>query len=196
MPRQSLRWRRREIERFSGLGLRSRRSQASAATTSIVERGIIGRRAWLSGLSAVAFTLVPRRGMAAHPGTSRQVDGLVIYFVVVPSAFVLGHPAEHTGRGLHDAAPEGRYVHHLLVALFDSAKGTRVTDASVTAVIQGGRQTSPSRTKFELMTIGDTQIYGGFARLPPRDRYSIEVEVVRPGAGTIRTVFSHQHLQP
>lgn len=196
MPRQSLGWRRREIEASVGLNLESHRSPASAATTSIVQRGSIGRRAWLSALSAVAFTLVPRRGMAAHPGTSRQVDGLVIYFVVVPSAFVLGHPAEHTGRGLHDNAPEGRYVHHLLVALFDSAKGTRVTDASVTAVVQGGRQTSPSRTKLELMTIGNTQIYGGFATLPPRDRYSIEVEVVRPSDNPVRAVFSHQHLQP
>jgi hypothetical protein len=140
--------------------------------------------------------MVPHRVMAADPGTFKQADGVVIYFAVVPAAFVFGHPAEHTGGGMHGGTPEGRYVHHLLVALFDSATGMRITDASVVAVVQGGRQPSETRIELTPMTIGGAQAYGGFATLPPRDRYHVEIEVARPGAAAVRAVFSHQHLQP
>ncbi|MBL6613149.1 MAG: hypothetical protein ISP45_03975 [Reyranella sp.] len=142
------------------------------------------------------FAMVPHRVMAADPGTFQQVDGIVIYFAVVPAAFVLGHPAEHTGGGMDGGIPEGRYVHHLLIALFDAATGMRITDASVVAVVQGGRQPSATRIELAPMTIGGAQAYGGFATLPPRDRYHVEIEVTRPGAAAVRAVFSHQHLQP
>jgi hypothetical protein len=168
----------------------------AAVATSVVRPESVKRRAFLAGFFAIAFAAMPGRVMAEH-GTFQQVDGLVIYFVIVPTAFVLGHPAEHTGRGMHGDTPDGRYVHHLLVALFDAATGVRITNASVTAVVQGGRQPSETRVELLPMTIGGAQAYGGFATLPPRDRYRVEIQVVRPSdAAPVRAVFSHQHLQP
>ena len=173
-----------------------RREHFATVVSSVARSESVVRRTFLTALAVGMFAMVPHRVMAADPGTFQQVDGIVIYFAVVPAAFVLGHPAEHVGGGMHGGIPEGRYVHHLLVALFDSATGMRITDASVMAVVQGGRQPSATRIELTPMTIGGVQAYGGFATLPPRDRYHVEIEVARPGATAVRAVFSHQHLQP
>lgn len=156
----------------------------------------IGRRTLIGTLSIVASMMVSGHVMAADPGTLRQVDGLAIYFAVVPAAFVLGHPAEHTWRRMHGGEPEGRYVHHLLDAVFDAATGARITDARVAAVVRSGLRPSQGPIELRPMTLADAQAYGGFAVQLPRDRYLIEIEVARPGAAAMRTVFSHQHLQP
>lgn len=125
-----------------------------------------------------------------------RADGLVVYFAVVPAAFALGHPVDHTGRDMHRNGPDGRYVHHLMVAVFDSVTGVRITNANVTAVVQGAPKPSDGRVRLESMAVGGAQAYGGLATLPPRHRYRIEIEVVRPGAAPVRATFMHQHLQP
>ncbi|MBI2742254.1 MAG: hypothetical protein HYX38_37665 [Rhodospirillales bacterium] len=156
----------------------------------------IGRRASLAALSALVLAATPSRAMALHE-TVQQADGLAIYFTVIPAAFARSHPPDHTGRDMPSTAPKDQYSHHLIVALFDSTTGMRITDASVVAVVQGGRQSSATRIELEPMAIAGGQAYGGFANLPPRDRYRFEIEVVRPGGGAVvRAVFSHQHLQP
>lgn len=125
-----------------------------------------------------------------------RADGLVVYFAVVPAASALGHPADHTGREMHRNAPDGRYLHHLMVAVFDSTTGVRITNANVTAVVQDVSKPSVSRLSLEPMAVGGAQAYGGLATLPPRHRYRIGIEVVRPGAAPVRATFVHQHLQP
>lgn len=156
------------------------------------------RRALLAALSVLVFAATAGSVMADDaPDTGHRADGLIIYFAAIPAAFVRAHPAEHTGREMHGDAPDGRYVHHLIVALFDSKTGMRITDASVLAVIRGGISQSEARVELGPMAIAGAPVYGGFADLPPRDRYRIEIEVVRPGGGAaLRTVFWHQHLQP
>lgn len=162
----------------------------------VARRECIKRRAVFAALSVVASVTTSSPVVAAEPGSLQQVDGLAIYFAAVPAEFVLGHPAEHTGRGMHGGAPDGHYVHHLLVAVFDAATGKRITDASVTAVVRSGLHRSQGPIELGPMMLGGAQAYGGFAEMPPRDRYRIEIEVVRPGAAAVRAVFSHQHLQP
>jgi hypothetical protein len=169
------------------------------ATAMPVRRGkSMSRRTLLATLSTLVFAATARPIMADDmPDIGHRVDGLVIYFAAIPAAFVLAHPAEHTGRQMHADEPDGRYVHHLIVALFDSKTGVRIADASVMAVIRGGVSPSEARIDLGPMAIAGAPAYGGFADLPPRDRYRIEIEVVRPGGGaTLRTVFWHQHLQP
>ncbi|MGE3703181.1 MAG: hypothetical protein AB7G08_31205 [Hyphomicrobiaceae bacterium] len=169
------------------------------ATETPVRRGkSMGRRALLAALSVLMFAATAGSVMADDmPDAGHRADGLVIYFAAIPAAFVLAHPAEHTGRGMHGDTPDGRYVHHLIVALLDSKTGVRITDARILAVIRGGVSPSETRVEFGPMAIAGAPVYGGFADLPPRDRYRIEIEVVRPnGDAVVRTVFWHQHLQP
>ena len=161
------------------------------------EEGRRGLLAALPGLVLAAAAVIPRRAAALDPdGDFQQVGSLVIYLAVIPAAIVRGHPPEHTGRGLHGGVPAGRYVHHLLLALFDAATGARITDAEVTAVVHG---LSHPEDRIELgpMTVAGASAYGGLATLPARDYYRIEVEVRRPGApAPTRAVFHHRHFQP
>lgn len=148
-------------------------------------------------IALLSLLIVATAGSAvADDMESVRADGLVVYFAVVPAAFALGHPADHTGREMHRDAPDGRYVYHLMVAVFDSATGVRITNANVTAVVQGDRRPADSRIRLESMTVGGAQAYGGLATLPPRHRYRVEIEVVRPDAAPVRATFTHQHLQP
>jgi hypothetical protein len=169
----------------------------TTAMTPVGQPRNVGRRTLLTVLPVAVLAAAPHRAMAAdNPGTRQQLDGLVIYFAVIPAGFVLGHSAEYTGREMDGSTPEGRYVHHLLVALFDSTTGVRIANASVTAVVQGGHQRSEDYVELGPMTIGGAQAYGGLATLRPRDRYRIEIDVVRPGTPAVRAIFYHQHLQP
>jgi hypothetical protein len=155
------------------------------------------RRVLLGAVTSLAFASLPRGAGAVHPeGALRRAGDLVVYLGVVPAAVVHGHPPEHTGRGLHGGAPEGRYVHHLLVAVFEEATGARVTNAAVTATIYGRRRSPETRITLEPMTVSGAMVYGGFATLPPRDYYRLEVEVLRPGAAAVRATFPHRHFQP
>ncbi len=156
------------------------------------------RRALLAVLSSCALVAAARQATAVHAeGTFRRTGDLIVYLAVVPAAITRGHPPEHTGQGMHGGPPEGRYAHHLLVALFDEKTGTRINGAEVTAVVHGLRHTPEERVALEPMMVGGVQAYGGFATLPARDYYRIEIEVVRPGStASVRAVFPHRHFQP
>ncbi|WP_424139872.1 hypothetical protein [Roseomonas chloroacetimidivorans] len=159
------------------------------------------RRGLVAAIAAVVVTTavaVSRPASAVDPdGAFRRSGDLVIYLAVIPAAVVRGHPPEHTGRGLHGGPPPGRYVHHLLVALFDARTGTRVADADVKAVVHGLRHAPEERIELEPMVVGGAQAYGGFATLPARDYYRIEIEVNRTGGtAPVRAVFPHRHFQP
>lgn len=158
-----------------------------------------GRRSLLLGAGSAWMLAAgpPPAGAAEPDGAFRSAGGLAVYLGVVPAAVVRGHPPEHAGRGMHGGPPEGRYAHHLLVAVFDAATGARVSDAAVAAVVHGLKHSPEDRVALEPMTVGNAPAYGGFAELPPRDFYRIEVEVRRPGAAApVRVVFRHRHLQP
>ncbi|TCZ61052.1 hypothetical protein [Roseicella aquatilis] len=155
------------------------------------------RRVLPGAIIGLAFASVPHDAGAVHPeGTFRRAGNLVVYLGVVPAAVVRGHPPEHTGKGMHDGAPEGSYVHHLLVAVFEKVTGARIADAAVTATIHSRRHSRPTQVALEPMTLGGAMVYGGFETLPPRDYYRLEVEVQRPGAAAVRATFPHRHFQP
>jgi hypothetical protein len=193
-------WRQKVELRSTSIRVRSAASPACLGVAAISARWrkSVRRRMLHAALSILVLAAATGRATAADPPEAfRQVDGLVIYFAVVPAAFVLGHPAEHTGREMHGGAPESRYAHHLMVALFDATTGSRITDARVTADVQGVREGTKTRIELELMTVGGAHTYGGFSNMPARDSYRIEIEVVRPGGdAVVRAVFPHKHLQP
>ena len=83
---------------------------------------------------------------------------------------------------MHGGVPHGADMYHLVVALFDRNSGARVEDAEVSAVVSGLGHVGTSRTRLEPMSIASTVTYGGFVQMPPRDRYTINLEIRRPGA--------------
>ncbi len=109
--------------------------------------------------------------MADDPQRHQQVDGMDIYLGVIPAQITQEHPGMHGGAG----GKEHRY--HVLVALFDSRSGKRITDASVkAAVFPLGLRRSPE--ELEPMR-GEPLSYGNYFTLHKPERYRIRVEIRR-----------------
>src|SRR4030067_126792 len=91
-------------------------------------------------LAKFAFALAGiALGAAAAPPAAtpyrRGVDGVAIYFGILPAELVRGHPQEHPEGQMHGGVPVGE--NHITVALFDDKTGKRITRAEVTATVTG-----------------------------------------------------------
>jgi len=82
---------------------------------------------------------------------------------------------------MHGAHPAAAHNHHLIVAIFNSITGERVTDASVTAkVTQPGFE--PPEKPLEPMKIADSITYGNFFDLAKPGIYRIRLSISRLGS--------------
>lgn len=163
--------------------------------------------------SFILVATVPRRlavallaGVLLVPGGSasasveesyRTRDGVAAYLGVLPAQAVRGHRPGHPERQMHGGPPGGPHDYHLVVALFDAATGARIGDAQVRAAVSGLGHVGKTWIRLDPMTIADTVTYGGYVTLPGRDRYVIEIEVVRVGqANPGRLEFVYRHGAP
>lgn len=130
---------------------------------------------------------------ATDNGQSRTIGGLTVYLGVVPAEIVKGPAARSAERPMHGRIPKGAHDYHVVVAVFDAANGTRVSDADVTAQISG-LGLSGTSAKLEPMEIAGTTTYGAFFNLPGRDLYTVKLTIRR--SGTIQPVvlqFKYDH---
>ena len=131
-------------------------------------------------LLLVVSLLSAGRLFAAEPAHAvRQATGrIVFHYGVVPAQVVLAHPDRHPERKMHGgAAPKG--ASHLVVAVFDAAKGERIADAEVTATVSllgGGSVTK----RLEPMAIAGQPSFGGFFSLGMPGIYRLRFEARRP----------------
>ena len=152
------------------------------------------RRA-LHALMFLATTLI---GIAAPQAQATSNDtatagGLTAYLGVMPSEIVKGHPSSHPEGAMHGGAPRDAHEYHIVVAIFDSASGTRVSDATVTAKVSGLGLSGPEKP-LEPMAIADTITYGGFFELPGADRYTVRVTIKRPSSqAPVVLEFQYDH---
>lgn len=129
---------------------------------------------WLGGLLALAV-IAP---LEAQPH-QQVVDGIAIYFGVVPAQVVRGHGPEHAERQMHDGVPAGE--NHIVIALFDAKSGNRITDADVTARV-AGKGSPATEKRLEPMEIAGAMSYGGYFYMAGAGPYRIEVRVRLPGS--------------
>lgn len=120
---------------------------------------------------------------------SQTVDGLAMYLGVMPGQIVRGHPTGHTESAMHGGPPHDPDTYHLVVALFDATSGARVENADVSVAVAGLGHVGTQRIRLEPMSIAGTVTYGGFVRMPPGDRYTISLEVLRRGAAPAKADF-------
>lgn len=131
--------------------------------------------------------------VAAADDNYQTKDGLAVYLGVLPATIVRGHPPGHPERAMHGGAPGGRRDHHLVVAVFDTQSGARIEDAEVNATIAEPGHIAQTRLRLEPMRMADTVTYGGFTALPDPGRYTIGVEIRRPGKeGPTQVEFAYQ----
>jgi len=116
------------------------------------------------------------------------VDGVAIYFGVMPAELVRGHPREHPESAMHGGVPVGE--NHIMVALFDDKTGERITTAEVTATITGPGSFRAEK-KLETMVIAGSTTYGNYFSLLGPGPYRIAVRIRAPGVShDIQTVFT------
>ena len=114
---------------------------------------------------------------AEEPSQSVTSHGLTVYFGVMPAAIAEGI----VGGSMHGAHPAAAHNHHLIVAIFNSITGERVTDASVTAkVTQPGFE--PPEKPLESMKIADSITYGNCFDLAKPGIYRIRLSISRLGS--------------
>ena len=130
----------------------------------------------LSVLALAASVAVP-----AHAENSQTVDGHTVYLGVVPAEFVKGHEPGHPEREMHKGAPARRGQHHVMIAIFETATGKRVTDARLVArVSEPGL--APVQKKLEPMEISGAMSFGNYFAMGGAGPYRIKLAIELPAA--------------
>lgn len=143
-------------------------------------------------ISAVAMA-DPSRNHRVETGSHQQVDGIDIYYGLLPAQIAGEHPPTHEERKMHGGVPSGKNAYHLVVALYDAA-GKRITDAEVAATV-GEFGMAGTRKTLEPMRIADTTSFGNYFELRDRGIYRIAIEIHRSGkqgAETVEALFDYR----
>lgn len=125
------------------------------------------RTRWMAGLAAALLSLLL---WSAPSAAQSRIDrsGVTLYWGLVPAAvFAQKHDLEE----MHGGPPRtGGQVHHLVVALFDTATGRRIDDAIVRAQLSESGIVDEAPKYLTPMKINDQMSYGqvfGVARDGP-----------------------------
>lgn len=141
---------------------------------------------------ALALALVTTASLADGIDQHRLVNGMDIYYGVVPAEVVESHPQKHTEADMHGKSRLSGGTHHLVVTLFDNKTSQRINDAKVDAVVIPlglAHQQKP----LELMQINNTVSYGNYFNMIGNGPFRIELRITRPGkGGTSKTEFEYR----
>ena len=142
----------------------------------------------LSGALTVILGFIALSAMAEDTELHQVVDGVAIYFGVLPAEMIRGHPKAHPESDMHGGIPtEPRY--HLTVAIFDDTSSERITNADVTVKVAGSGGSEVVKS-LEPMMIAGKGSYGNYFRMPGASPYRIEIQIRRPESpGIIRAIF-------
>lgn len=149
------------------------------------------RRIYLS-LSGLALALAAAASSANGIDQHRLVNGMDIYYGVVPAEVVGSHPQQHAEAGMHGKNLLSAGTHHLVVTLYDNKTAQRINDAKVEAVVIPlglAHQQKP----LEPMQINGTMSYGNYFNMIGIGPFRIELQITRPGkGGTTKTEFEYR----
>lgn len=135
----------------------------------------VTRLGWL-----LAGLLLMVSATAAVDGYRQVVDGVAVYFGVMPAELVRGHPREHPESEMHGGVPVGE--NHITVALFEDKTGKRIARAEVTATITGPGNFKAEK-KLEPMIIAGAATFGNYFTMPGPGPYRIALRIRTPGIG-------------
>ncbi len=128
--------------------------------------------------------LLTLTGSAANANVvdgTKTVDGLTVYLGVVPAAIVARHSTQHTEAKMHGGVPpSGARAFHIVVAVFNKADGTRLTNLKLLARLQG-KGVDRSAIPLTPMTVDGALTFGGYASFGQLDNIMIFIDITRPG---------------
>lgn len=141
----------------------------------------------------LALAQITTPAAASHVDQYKVAGGMAVYFGVLPPEIVRGHAPEHPEGTMHGGATRGRKYSHVVIALFETNAGKRISDADVYARV-AGRGLAGERKKLEAMKIDDTVSYGNEFTMSAKGPYRITVEIRSAGAAKPVTVeFEYKH---
>jgi cytochrome c5 len=130
---------------------------------------------------------------AAVTGQDFAVAGdTTVYFGVIPADAIRGHPKEYPPNiyGVPPSAPAQYYV---TIAVFDSATGERIEDATVRARVTIAGASGPEKA-LRPIAIAGARSYGDYFAMGGTGPYKVAVSVKRPGAvDTAQAQFEYAH---
>jgi hypothetical protein len=148
-------------------------------------------------LTMVVITGFGLAATAADAQEYKTAGGLTVYLGVLPAEMVKGPGPHSAERPMHGGTPRGGHEYHIVVAVYDSASKTRISDATVTAKVSGRGLSDPQKTLEQMkiagtITYGDTITYGAFFNLTA-DLYTIRLTVQRPRSQPVVLDFKYDH---
>jgi hypothetical protein len=120
----------------------------------------------LAGAVAVAASGFVPQAHSADFQREQRVGPMTVYVGVLPSELISPSLAEGQA---HGGIPRGRGWHHVLIALFDTKTGQRITDAEVTARVEDVARIQSGEKRLEPMVIAGTVTFGNFFSMPARE---------------------------
>lgn len=142
---------------------------------------------------ALAVFVTTLTGTAAAADYYKTASNLAVYLGVLPAEMALGHSPEHPEGKMHGGVPSARRQHHVVIAVFDTKDGSRITNAEVTARV-GEIGLSSTQKKLERMVIDKTISYGNYYSMGSPGPYRIEIEIIQPGSSSpVKTSFEYSH---
>lgn len=144
-------------------------------------------------LAWIAFAIVPSAALADAGNETKSAAGLKVDLGIVPAETIRGRPEEYAEYKMHGGVPSGKSMYHVMVAIFDSDTGARITDAQVRARVEEVGLTSEDK-KLEPMRLAGAVTYGNFFRMAGQGTFRITVQIRRPGTTrAIEMQFEHRH---
>ncbi|MFV2034185.1 MAG: hypothetical protein ACC631_03575 [Halocynthiibacter sp.] len=149
-------------------------------------------RAVMLGIAAILM-LGTGTALAADTSDYRVVDGVLIYYAVLPAEMVRAYPKGSPEARMHGGVPGGKHVHHIQVALFDSASNERITDAQVTATISEVGFFG-TELKLEPFLVAGYLTYGNYFEFSKLAPYAITIRLEQPASTDVVEVkFEYRH---
>jgi hypothetical protein len=146
-----------------------------------------------AALVVLGLTLGIARAAGVNPEQPIRLDGMELFFGIVPAEILRGHPREHEEQTMHGGVPRRKGVHHLIISVFDAKTRARITDAIVTGSVTELAMATQTH-KLEAMSFGGAVSYGNYFAMPNQGPYEIVVNVRRPGDGKTATArFQYRH---
>lgn len=151
------------------------------------------RRAVVIAAASTLLVALLQASATAAEDYVRTAGGLTVYFGIVPTPMIKGHPSSHREATMHGGPRMGPHQFHILVAVFDAETGKRVEDANVAATVTGVGLAATTKV-LEPMRIADTTTYGNYYDLSGSRQFRIAVEVKRPSEKKPVTLeFAYKH---
>lgn len=127
-------------------------------------------------------------GVWAFEGeTHKKVGGMDVYIGMIPAEVIQGRVLPKETK-MHGGAPQGEDRYHLVVALFDSKTGARISDGRVTANI-AGLGLGGSTKVLGRMKVNDVVTFGNYFAINENTPYRIRLKLDIPGKVVSEALF-------